>query len=66
MVRAYFPQGGNNDITTNTNFPPQSSEENENTGIDFEAFANTVDGDGRILFENTPQGTGNVLVEEED
>ncbi len=66
MVRAFFPQGGNNDIVTNTNFPPQSSEENDNISLFFESFSNVVDGTGKVQFDNIPQGTGNVLIEEAD
>ena len=66
MVRAFPPQGGNNDIVVNSNFPPQSSEEIDDVSLFFESFSNVTDGKGKILFDNVPQGTGNVLIEEED
>ena len=64
-MRTYYPQGGNNDIAENTNFPPQSSDETDNPITTAnETFDNEFEGTGTITFDNAFDCTGNITVEE--
>lgn len=65
MVRAYTPQRSPGSISSNTNYPPQSSDESGGTppiGV-FEAFS-TGSESGLISYDDGAGNSGNIIVSE--